>query len=145
MLKKKKKKKNNENEINDVIEKLKEQQIIENSNIKLDKHESSPSSFADINLPKIEDLNIDENHYEEPLPEQKPQSEPVVVNNNNNNNNEQPIMESNIKVDEKPVFYIYEKELTQLLSMGFNDVERIRYLLDANKGNIDSVINQLFA
>jgi len=53
-----------------------------------------------------------------------------------------PVLESK-KEEEKP--YIYENQLNIVLSMGFDDVGKIRGLLDANKGDVNVVIGQLFA
>jgi len=55
---------------------------------------------------------------------------------------EEPIMESNISNNEE---YIYQDQLNTILCMGFNDVDQIRNLLNGNKGDVNVVINQLFA
>jgi len=59
---------------------------------------------------------------------------------------EEPIMESNISNNEEYDYeYIYQDQLNTILCMGFNDVDQIRNLLNGNKGDVNVVINQLFA
>jgi len=41
--------------------------------------------------------------------------------------------------------YKYEKELTQIMDLGFDDVDKIRNLLDEHHGNMDMVINILYS
>jgi len=72
---------------------------------------------------------------EEPEPE--PEQQPIMESNINNNNN-------NINVEEYDFDYVYQDQLNTILGMGFNDVDKIRNLLNANKGDVNVVINQLF-
>jgi hypothetical protein len=75
------------------------------------------------------------------------------VNNKNENEKDAPILISNInnngeilksKEDEEEK-YQYKDQLKMLLSMGFENVDYIRQLLNDNKGNVDAVINILFS
>jgi len=84
-------------------------------------------------MPKVEDLNMDDD-----IPEQIEEQEQVPEIEEN-----KPVIESNIKVDES--FYVYEKQLNVLLGMGFDDVEKIRNLLNAHDGDVNVVIGLLLA
>jgi hypothetical protein len=87
-----------------------------------------------------------------------PPVDDMIINNNNNNNNkkeeQEPIISSNIESQsskQEPVQvkkeekYQYEAQLQSLISMGFDNIDYLKQLLNANKGNIDHVIQVLLA
>jgi len=82
-------------------------------------------------------INNDDNDLDMDIDEDEDQQqEQQGINDNNNNENEQ-IKEINN--------YKYEEELTQIMDLGFDDVDKIRNLLDQHHGNMDVVINILYS
>lgn len=169
---------NNEQVIQELQEKEEEEKKIENGNEENDVNEqlkqslkdkkslsSSPqSSFADINLPKIDEFNIEESinlnekdknkiidieqiiKNEEQEQQQQQESKPMVQEQELE---QQPL---SVEVEQLPPSnknlednYIYKEQLNMLLNMGFNDIEKIRSLLNNSKGDVNTVINQFFA
>jgi len=112
-----------------VIEKLKELK------------EQPQSTSTTVSLQEKEDIKIPNKIESSPFSDmhfkQEQEQQPIMESNINNNNH--------INIEEYDFDYIYQDQLNMILGMGFNDVDKIRNLLNANKGDVNVVINQLFA